>query len=76
MPKPPFRWTKYRLAVRSLLTDHGYTVAMVQKEIGDDTKKAAKEQGWRMSELAATLADRYVEIDDIARRLGLEERCQ
>jgi hypothetical protein len=71
-----FRWTSFRKNVRTLLTvaDEGekpLSVDEMKELMATKRRNAAKKQNWSAAELAATLADDDLEIDEVARRLGL-----
>lgn len=68
-----YRWTKFRLAVKAMLTEHGQTAEEVMKTMEHHRREAAKAQGWRKSELACTLAADKREIEEVARRVGLQQ---
>ena len=67
MSRKPFRWTKRRLNLRTMIEADG--VDAVNKRIEATVRKAAKEQGWRISETAMALSDWHIDIDEVAKHL-------
>lgn len=64
-------WTKQRRAIRDSLRPGGMTPTEMKAYLSDLRRQAAKEHGWRDSELVATILDDNNEVDEIARRMGL-----
>lgn len=69
-----YRWTMWRKALRSLLTQtdpakgRPWTPAEVKEHLTKSVKQAAVRGGWRASEVAMTLADHYLELEEVMRR--------
>jgi hypothetical protein len=62
------RMTKHEQRLATLIRKDG--VEAVKKFLADARRKAAKEQGWRASELAASIAGDHADVDRIAARVG------
>ncbi len=74
--KQPFRWTSFRLNLRTLMTqadnDHKPMTPLETYEwLKDMTEKNAREKNWRTSELVMTISEHYLEVLEVARRCGL-----
>ena len=62
----PWRWTSFRAGVRSLLMTHGHSIDEVKDMVLESIKKT--DQPKHLAALNA--ADRFAEIDEVARRCG------
>lgn len=65
--KKPFRWNKFRTAIKFLLNVE--TPEKIKADMAEARRKAAKEGGWRESELAFTMAKDDEEIDLVVNHL-------
>ena len=77
MATKPFRWNRFRKAVRSLMEDHHYSTAAVKQVFRD---KVFDREGIteltletpNAAVLSMEISEVYRDIDDVAKRIGHE----
>jgi IS1 family transposase len=71
-------WTRHRKNLRSMMSDEygckRMTPEQLKQWLESLRRKAAAKDKWRPAELAATIVADNEEVDEIARRLGIDSK--